>query len=215
MKDEDFKDLETVLDEEHREIEQFVEDQERRQAIADGSYRPAKHLKDYVMAFVLGLGIGAGAMLYCSKRLEVSVHVSETKKKGSVEAHGRLMSQQAYNLFEFEFIRMRALSNNDDLRLRYSLAGVFGDKGEVIPDERVKEVLAVACNPETPVGKLWFSYKGPEKPPVLTPAEKTKMTALYAQYNDYQQLIHVLIDTSGNQLYSEDELNRAAYKVLH
>lgn len=216
MEDEDFvKDLETVLDEEHQEIEQFVEDQERRQAMADNAYRPRMRLKDYVMTFILGLGIGIGATFYCSKRLEVNVHVSEANKKGYVNAHGRQFSQQAYNLFESEFIRMRALSNNDDCRISYSLAWVMGNKGEVIPDDRVKQVLDVACSPETPIGKLWFQYKGPEKPPALTPAEKAKMTALYAQYKDYQQLIHVLIDPNGDQMYSEDELNKAAYKVLH
>ncbi len=111
--------------------------------------------------------------------------------------------------------RMRALGARDDVRAREALDELI-DKNQdgVVSAEEARDIVDVVFNPDSPIGRLWFRYDGPEPPIRPSYEDLHKIKGLYKRFERFEPVIRHLVDEDGDLHHSVDELYRAAYKVL-
>ncbi len=218
-----------MTDEKHADDQYYEDDPIRRHGKLRQHHEdriPMHDWRKYAIVFLIGVGFAAAGRSYVEqwkKRHEPNQEQPEKPKKEytKIDAFGRelLVSPKGRRL-------LNQLKDEIYARTIYREVGSFAQQkiasavcdlasdDNVIDDKCLERELEIVFDDRTPVGKLWLSYKGPVPVPETTLEDKLKLRQIYEQWKRYRPIMMRLLDTDGNDGHSDEELNRAAYKIL-
>ncbi len=193
----------------------FEEEHFRRRYHRDDG-NPLKSLKNYVMAFVCGVGVGIGLMTFCYEKRHkfVSQEVSDEKEVQTV--HGRLIfTKNGYVSLEQGHKDLARKYGWHDSRVWNNWCYILSRQGPNIMEGNIKKVIDDTLNPMTPMGKLLNKYRGPKVAPHPSQTDEEQLEELYSKYELFQPTIEALMDENHDDELTREERNRGLYKLLH
>lgn len=218
------------MTEEKHTDDQYYEDEQIRRHRKLGMHHedriPMINWRNYALAFLIGVGVAAAGCPYAEqwKKKEPSQEQPAKPKKEymKVDDFGRELfaspkGRRLLNQLKDEIYARtigKEVGGSAQQEIASAICDLAVDDESVIDDKRLERELEVVFDDRTPVGKLWMSYKGPVPVPETTLEDKLKLRQVYEQWKRYRPIMMRLLDTDGNDGHSDEELNRAAYKIL-
>jgi hypothetical protein len=181
-----------------------------------------KCLKDYAMAFAIGVGVGMGAMMgwYETHKL-YGVNRKQPEKSAVYETVLTNYGEVHLTQKQIDLMVKRGLSDIErkngrfDTRILDNWYEILCRQGPRVIDEQVKKLIDETLNPATPMGKLLNKYRGPKSAPEPSQADEERYEELCQKYELYQPSIDALMDENHDNELTREERNKGLYKLLH
>ena len=177
-------------------------------------------LEKYMTGLVIigALAVGGTAYLISEEGILKKKTKEETQIVRQHNKYNKEFTQRADDVYEQakNLIQLHQNKEYINIGLLTEIKNVFADGNEdLVMTKKAEQDLDFLVNETTIVGKLLRDYRGPENVPNPTVGERKTFDELVYQNRRWSGVIRELIDTDNDRKYSEDELNKAVYKVLH
>ncbi len=166
-------------------------------------------MRDYLIAGIAALG----CLLYScnNKRLEASLEARASIEITDAKSKPAVKDEHYGGSFEM-------ISSWDTLKAGGASCNnkAWDNLMRLVGTSRVSEEEALAVlKPDSLVGRLWLGYKGPVVAPFPAFEEEDGFARLLERYEKWRSVIVPLVDENNDEIQSEEEINRAIYKVFY
>lgn len=198
-----------------KEPDDFEEEHFRRRYHRDDN--PLKSLKNYVMVFLCGVGVGIGLSSCSPKKYFFASQEQEAAEiKSVLTRHGRVeFAEKQYQALEKGLSDLARKYGWHDGRVWTNWLDILARQGPSVIDGNIKKVIDDTLNPMTPMGKLLNKYRGPKVAPHPSQADEEQLEELYSKYELFQPTIDALMDENHDDELTREERNKGLYKLLH
>jgi hypothetical protein len=186
-------------------------------------YKPCERkpnsFKLYFALLAMGVSMGFWGGVYVGKK-EAEKKIAQVlpfveQESAYTDIESVQFSRPAHSTFENGWNEICAVRGLYDSRLRKGLVDVMADGKELVTSKKAQQGIDAMLSRDTLVGKLLRPYKGSAIAPIPTVQEEARFEQLLNDYKKWRPVITPLIDTDGDDKYSDEELHRAVYKALH
>ena len=196
-----------------RDGEEFEEERVRMRYRHED--QPCKRLKDYVMAFAIGVGVGMGAMMFWYDKTHRVEQKKETYETIATNFGELLLTDKQEQLVRKGLKDIERKAGWYDKRIRDNWFDILGRHGPNVSDENIKKVIDDTLNPATPIGRLLNKYRGPKVASQPSQSEEEQFEELCQKYELYQPSIDALMDENHDNQLIREERNKGVYKLFH
>lgn len=186
----------------------------------DNERRRPSFLREQVVAFLCGIGIGIGAMSYCYEQKHLMKFFTKNdevvQEESILTKYGRLnLSKKQYDMLERGLAEVARKTGWHNAGVWNNWCDILARQGTPVMDANIRKVIDDTLNPFTPMGRLASKYRGPKVAPRPSENDERQLEELISQYEMYQQAIEALMDENYDQDITREERNRAIYKLFH
>lgn len=187
----------------------------------DAEYHVVDDLRDrskcprnYLMAFICGIGVGVGVMMYWHEKPRIPEKRIEYETIAT--SYGEIILTEKQEILLRKGLKDIERKNGwFEMRVLHNWRDILGRHGPQVMDENIKKVIDDTLNPVTPMGRLLNKYRGPKATPQPSQADEEQFDELCQKYELYQPTIDALMDENHDNETTREERNRAVYKLLH